>query len=219
LIKNFYNKKSKEILVQKKVIDKIFKPIEADFFIEINVQDTSIVKHLNKKTNNLIHFYSKEDAETFREIRDNFKNFCNEIKGFKIEKNNVENFSDRENLIFNFLKNSQEIEKNNYKFSIKKFKSDANKISKCLKDFFIYDKISLDIVKGFNEPNNVIIIHLNSINYQSFFKIHGNFFIFHKAKILLIGNNINNNLNLFKKYDFKPLFKNLTKNTFYSKNF
>lgn len=219
LIKNIYNKKSKEILIQKKVLDKIFKPIQADFFIEINVQTTSILKHLNKKTNNLIHFYSSEDAEILREVRDNLKGLLSEVKNFKIEKNNIENFSDRENLILNFLKNSQEIEKNNYKISMRKFKSETEKISNSLKDFFISQKNSLDIIKGFNEPNNVILIHLNPINYQSFFKIHGNFFIFHKAKILLIGNEINNNLNFFKKYDFKPLFKNLTKNTFWSKNF
>lgn len=220
MIKNFFNKKSKEIKLQKSVIDKIFKPLQAEFFIEVNVQGTSLLKYLNKKTNNLIHFFSPEDTEVFREIRDNLKNLIDEVKNFKIDKNtNFDNFTDRQSLIYSFIKNVQDIEKTKKKFSVRKFKIDAEKLSANLKNFFISNKNSLDIVKAFNEPNNVIIIHLNPVNYQAFFKVHGNFFIFHKAKILLVGDNISNSMHLFKKYEFKPLYKNLTKNTIWSKNF
>lgn len=214
LIKDLYNVKSKEIKIPSEVLDKIFKSLEADFFVEINVQKTSIVKYLNKKNNNLIHFLKPEDAEVFREIRDNLKEFINEVKSLKIDKKKIDELSDREALIFNFIKTSQ----NNDNISIKKFKSDAEVLSKDLKDFFISNKKSLDIVKGFNEPTNVILIHLNSLSYQSFFKIHGNFLMFNKAKILLIGDDISANINFFKKYEFKPLYKNLTKNTIWSKN-
>ena len=219
MIKNFYNKKSKEIKFQKNVIDKIFKPLEADFFIEINVQTTSFLKYLNKKTNNLIHFFDPDYAQIFREIRDNLKTLISEIKNLKIDKKEIDNLTDREILLFNFIKNSQEIEETNKKISIKKLRCDIEKLSQTFKDYFISSKSSLDIIKAFNEPNNVIIIHLNPVSYQSFFKAHGNFFIFHKAKILLIGDDISNNIHFFKKYDFKPLYKNLTKNTVWTKNF
>lgn len=218
VINNFFNQKSKELKVSKKILDKIFKPLNPKFLVEINVENTSIIKYLNKKTNNLIHFYNQSDSEIFREIRDNHKNVLAEIKKLKFENKHIEKYDDRQNQLFNFIKKSQA---NSEKISTRKIKNDIEKISKDLNGYYISNANSLDVVKAFNDEDNIIIIHLNPVNYLSFFKIHGNFLIFHKAKILLIGNNIDidSNIALFKKYHLKPLYKNLTKNCFYSKNF
>ena len=218
VINNFFNQKSKELKVSKKILDKIFKPLNPKFLVEINVENTSIIKYLNKKTNNLIHFYNQSDSEIFREIRDNHKNVLAEIKKLKFDGKHIEKYDDRQNQLFNFIKKSQI---DSAKISTRKIKNDIEKISKDLNGYYISNANSLDVVKAFNDEDNIIIIHLNPVNYLSFFKIHGNFLIFHKAKILLIGNNIDidSNIALFKKYHLKPLYKNLTKNCFYSKNF
>ena len=217
MINSLYNNKSKEIKISKKNIDKIFKDIEVDFLVEINVATTSIAKYLNKKTNNLIHFCCPIDALIFRDIRDDCKNIIKKTKGLKIDKKFLEDYNGEHNSLICFIKKYIEHHGSVKKVPLKQITSYILELSKNLKQIFISSKNSLDIVKAFNEENNLILIHLND-NYQAFFKLHGNFLMFHKAKILLIGNELSENTFYLKKYGFKTFHKKITKNLVWSKN-
>jgi hypothetical protein len=219
LINSLYNAKSKEIKVSKTNFNKIFKELEANFFVEVNVNSTSILKHLNKSKNSLIHFSCPFDATTFRDIRDDLKSIIKNIKNIKIDKQSEEDYNGEHDSLTSFVKKYIEYNSAVKKITIKEISSQITELSELLKEVFISSKNSLDVLKAFNEKDNLIIIHLDNCNYQAFFKIHGNFLMFHKAKIILIGNEIAENTVYLKKYGFRSLHKKLTKNTIWCKNF
>lgn len=218
MINSLYNHKSKEFNISKKNFDKIFKEIEAEFFIEINVTTTSILNYLNNKNNNLIHFSCPYDVSTFRNIRDDYKNIAKKIKSLKFDKNYILNYEGEHDFLLCFIKKYIELNESSKKIPLKEISSFLKSLSGKLNKVFISNKNSLDIVKAFNESQNCILIHLNNVNYQSFFKIHGNFLMFHKAKIILIGNELSEHTVNLKKYGFKSWNKKLTKDSTWSKN-
>ena len=219
MINSLYNTKSKEIKVSKTNLDKIFKELQASFFVEVNVNSTSILKYLNKTNNSLIHFSCPFDAVTFRDIRDDFKNILKKTKTIKVDKKSIEDYDGEHDSLISFVKKYTEFKGSIKKIPIKEILSHIEDLSKIFKEVFISSKNSLDVVKAFNEKDNLIIIHLDNCNYQAFFKIHGNFLMFHKAKIILIGNEIAENTVYLKKYGFRSLHKKITKNTIWCKNF
>jgi hypothetical protein len=225
-ISNLFKTKSKCFKLKKLYIKRLFDKIDADLFVEININKTSILEYTNKKKC-VLHFKDKNNAELFRLIRDNDEKITSLIK--KINSKNLKHSKDKNfELLEFYLKqktNKEEssdpvflknlLDKNTKKHNVRNISKLAEKIS----DYYITDFSTLDIIKAFNEKENVLIIHFGNLEQTNFLKIHGSFLQFHKAKIFIIGDYLNNfKLNL-KKYGFKPLMKNKVGDLIWVKNF
>ena len=225
-INNLFKTKSKCFKLKKIYVKRLFDKIDADFFVEMNINKTSILEYTNKK-NCILHFKDKNNAELFRLIRDNDDKITSLIK--KINSKNIKTIKDN---VFNLLelylkqKTSKEdlndpvfiknlLDKNTKKHNARNVAKLAQKIS----DYYITDFSTLDIIKAFNEKENVLIIHFGNLEQTNFLKVHGSFLQFHKAKIFIIGDYLDNFKINLKKYGFKPLMKNKVGNLVWTKNF
>lgn len=225
-ISNLFKTKSKCFKLKKLYIKRLFDKIDANLFVEININKTSILEYTNKKKC-VLHFKDKKNAELFRLIRDNDEKITSLIK--KINLKNLKNTKDN---IFELLEfylkqktNKEELndpivlknllDKNIKKHNIRNISKLAEKIS----DYYITDFSTLDIIKAFNEKENVLIIHFGNLEQTNFLKVHGSFLQFYKAKIFIIGDFLDNFKVNLKKYDFKPLMKNKIGNLIWVKNF
>ena len=225
-ISNLFKTKSKCFKLKKLYIKRLFDKMDADLFVEININKTSILEYTNKKKC-VLHFKDKNNTELFRLIRDNNDKIISLIK--KINSKNLKNTKDN---IFELLEfylkqktNKEELndpivlknllDKNIKKHNVRNISKLAEKIS----DYYITDFSTLDIIKAFNEKENVLIIHFGNLEQTNFLKVHGSFLQFHKAKIFIIGDFLDNFKVNLKKYDFKPLMKNKIGNLIWVKNF
>ena len=222
-INNLFKNKSKCFKLKKLYIKRIFSKLEANYFVELNINKTSILEYTNKEKNCLLHFKDKKNCDLFRMIRDNNEKIISFFKKTNSKNTNEENFE----LFLNYLKqkNNKEnqddpfickniLNKNNSKTNIK----NILKLSKNISSYHITNFSCLDIIKAFNDKNNVIIIHFGNLEQTNFLKIHGSFMQFHKAKIFIIGDYLNNFKVNLKKYGFKPYQKNMLENFIWTKN-
>lgn len=225
-INNLFKNKSKCFKLKKLYVKRLFDKIDANFFVEININKTSILEYTNKK-NCVLHFKEKHNVELFRLIRDNSEKITTLIK--KINSKNIKNTKDNLfDLLEVYLKqktnkddvNDPVVLKNLLDKNTKNHNSrNITKLSEKISDYCITDFSTLDIIKAFNEKENVLIIHFGSLEQTNFLKIHGSFLQFHKAKIFIIGDHLENFKVNLKKYGFKPLMKNSVGNLVWVKNF
>lgn len=226
-INNLFKNKSKCFKLKKLYVKRIFEKINVNFCAEININKTSILEYVNKEKNCLLHFKDKSNCDLFRTIRDNSEKITNIYKNTN-SKNYNQVKDDDFNLLLNYLK--QKTCKENiddpvlFKNLINKKISKINikniyKLSQKISNYYITDFSCLDIIKAFNEKDNLIIIHFGDAEYTNFLKLHGSYMQFHKAKIAIIGDHLNNFKINLKKYGFKPYKKNIVGNLIWVKNF
>lgn len=226
-INNLFKTKSKCFKLKKTFIKRIFEKLNPNFFVEVNINKTSILENIGRKNNCLLHFKDKNNCDLFRLIRDNSEKIVDNIKSINSKNyKNIENNNDLIHVI-NYFKqktNKDDVQDNVFtKNIVNKKLSSLNiknilKLSNRISDYYITESSILDIIKAFNEKENVFIIHFGNVEQTNFFKIHGSFMQFHKAKIFIIGDFLENfKLNL-KKYGFKPYMKNTLKNYIWAKN-
>jgi len=224
-ISNLFKSKSKCFKLEKLHVKKIFEKLAANFFVELNINKTSILEYIGKNENCLLHFKDKKNCELFRLIRDNHENITNAYKHINSSKPTDDKAHE---LLLNYIKqknNKENVEdllpvnnysnKKNNTANISHIVKLANKIS----NYNITDFSSLDVIKAFNEKDNLIIIHFGSLEQSNFLKIHGSYMQFHKAKIMIIGDFLDNFKVNLKKYGFKPYLKKTIGNFIWAKNF
>lgn len=226
-INNLFKNKSKCFKLKKIYIKRIFEKINAKFSVELNINKTSILEYTGKENNCLLHFKDKTNCELFRTIRDNYEKITSSYKSTNLK--NYKNSDDNNlNLLLNYLKqktckdciDDPVLSKNLLNKEISKVNiKNIYKLSKKISNYYITDFSCLDIIKAFNEKDNLIIIHFGDLEQTNFLKIHGSYMQFHKAKIAIIGDHLNNFKINLKKYGFKPYKKNMVGNLIWTKNF
>ena len=226
-ISNLFKAKSKCFKLKKEFVKKIFSNLTANFIVEANINKTSILEFIGYKGKCLLHFKDKQNCDLFRIIRDNSEKIIENIKNINLKNYKTIECNVEFSHIVNYIK--QKTNKDNvfdsvlFKKVINKKTNDLNisnikKLSSKISDYFITESSILDTVKAFNEKDNIFIIHFGNMEQTNFFKLHGSYMQFHKAKIFVIGDYLDNFKLNFRKYGFKPYMKNVLGNYIWAKN-
>jgi len=210
-MKTIFGKNYKKIVFSKENLAKFLKLIDGFNIIEINPNELSFLTNGKKKDFETIGFVCPIRTRFFRYIRDESESFIQALKKIKqvdFIKNKINNTS-LDEMCFEILgsfipKRVKPYSSLEYKSKVKSACEHVDELSKRIQKTFIVNSDLVNMIRSFNEENNVIFVHCHDI--KNCLKTITPCLNLHKGLSIVVSENFSEHFNLLKSLNYKPLF-------------